>query len=398
MPWKELCTMDLKHEFILKALDSNCNFKELCQEYGISRTTGHKWKNRFFENGFSGLSNQSRRPRVSPNETPEDAICEIIRLKIDHKNWGPKKIRALYARNHPHESIPSLSTFNRILDKAGLVRHRKRRNRSTQKRLRCRMKPEQPNDLWTVDFKGWWYTSEKEKCDPLTVRDDYSKYILSLKAVQKAATEEVKQEFERLFQIYGIPKVIRSDNGPPFASWKGLLGLTRLSAWWLSLGIQLDRITPGKPSENGAHERMHGDIKKELQGQIRGGLKEHQNYFDIWKDEYNNVRPHEALEMQSPVSVYTKSETKYNGNIEEILYPLGYISRQVNDRGCITLDCQKVFISYVLKGYNVGLKENNDETMSVWFDNLRLGEIDLRSLKFKPVLTGKEMSKLKGKV
>ena len=143
---------------------------------------------------------------------------------------------------------------------------------------------------------------------------------------------------------------------------------------------------------------MHRDIKKELQGKIRGGLKEHQNYFDIWKEEYNNVRPHEALDMQSPVSVYTKSETKYDGDIEEIIYPLGFISRQVNNRGCITLDCQKVFISNVFAGFNVGLKENNDETMSVWFDNLRLGEIDLRSFKFKPVLTSEELSKLEGKV
>lgn len=398
MPWKEKDAMDLKLEFALKAMDSNYCFQDLCKEYGITRPTGYKWKERFIQEGFRGLCNKSRKPRVSPNQTAEDVLCEIIRLKVKHVNWGPKKIRELYHRNHLHEELPCLSTFNRVLDKAGLVHHKKRRRQTASQRLQNRITAKEPNDLWTVDFKGWWYTQHNEKCEPLTVRDNFSKYIFSIKLLKKAVTEEVQLEFEKLFKIYGLPKVIRSDNGPPFASARSPLGLTRLSTWWLALGIELDRITPGTPSENGSHERMHGDIKRELQGKIPGGIKKHQVYFDVWKNEYNSVRPHETLKMQTPESVYTKSKRRFESIAKEILYPLGYISRKVNDRGCIVLDKRRIFVSYVFKGYNLGLREYPDETMSVWFDNLRLGEIDLRTYSYKPVQKVKRDSKLKEKV
>lgn len=386
MPWEEKDTMMLKHEFVLRAKQKNCSLKDLCKEFGISRQTGLKWRKRFEDEGFAGLADHSRRPRKSPNTTTEDVVCEIIRFKVLHKKWGPKKIQELYARDHPNGDVPSVSNVHRILDKAGLVRHPKRRKLSVSERIQNRVQAQAPNDLWTVDFKGWWYTQDGQKCDPLTVRDDYSKYILSIKSLSKGNTEEVQLEFERLFRIYGLPKVIRSDNGPPFASARGLLGLTRLSVWWLSLGIALDRITPGHPEENGSHERMHRDIKRELQGQIHGDLKKHQAYFDVWRNEFNSVRPHEALKMQTPESVYIKSDRKYYEDIGKIEYPIGYLSRQVTSRGCITLDEHRIFISYVLQGYNIGLKEIDDETMSVWFDNLPIGDIDLKVYAFKKVV------------
>jgi len=242
-----------------------------------------------------------------------------------------------------------------------------------------------PNDIWTVDFKGWWYTPTGDKCEPLTVRDLYSKYLFTVKAMQSSTTEEVKIEFDKIFNIYGLPKEIRSDNGPPFANVRGLLGLTRLSAWWIYLGIELDRITPGKPSENGSHERMHEDIKRELQGKIIGGIKQHQASFDIWKEEYNCVRPHETLKMQTPESVYIKSDNKYEPNNKEILYPLGYMTRKVNESGVIVIDCHPIFISNAFNGYHIGIKENPNDKMSVWFDNLRIGSIDLQTMKFDRV-------------
>lgn len=388
MPWKEANVMDVKFEFALKALDSYVSMKDLCAEYGISRPTGHKWRDRFIQEGLKGLQEHSRRPKISPNQTSEDVICDLIRFKTAHPKWGPKKIHELYCRAHSNQEPPSLTTVKRILDKAGLVEHRKRRSRTTKQRLENRITAEKPNDLWTVDFKGWWYTSDGLKCEPLTVRDDYSKYILSIKALQKATTEEVRTEFEKLFAINGLPKVIRSDNTPPFASIRGLLGLTKLSVWWLALGIELDRITPGKPQENGSHERMHWDIKRELQGQIRGNLKQHQARFDIWRDEFNSVRPHESLKMKTPESLYTRSHIRMPAEIPMIDYPAGFLLRNVNNRGMVTINRHRVFISYAFSGYDVGLRENYDETYTVWFDNLRLGEIDMRTYGFSPSVEG----------
>ena len=385
MPWKEKDIVELKMEFVLKAMNPNIKLSDLCQHYGISRPTGYKWKRRFMEEGFQGLAERSRKPKNSPNQTSEVVVCEIIKLKMAHINWGPKKIQKLYIRNHPYEEIPSVSTIHRVLENSGLINHRKRRKQTKGQRLQKRIETKNPNDIWTVDFKGWWYTQMGDKCEPLTVRDLYSKYLFTVKAMQTSKTEHVKREFDKIFSIYGLPKVIRSDNGPPFACTRGLLGLTKLSSWWISLGIELDRITPGTPSENGSHERMHRDIKKELQGKITGGLKQHQASFDMWREEYNCVRPHEALDMQTPESVYTKSAIKYEPDNEEILYPLGYLSRKVNKRGIISINSQPIFISCALHGYHLGIKENPDETMSVWFDNLRLGSIDLKTMKFDRV-------------
>lgn len=380
MPWKEKNAMDLKTEFILKSLDRNISFNKLCKEYGISSTTGYKWKNRFMQFGLNGLHERSRKPHTNPNQVTEDVVCEIIRIKNAHKNWGGKKIRELYGNNHPYEKIPSVSTFNRILDKAGLVKHRKRRHRKDIERIHNMIKAENTNDIWTVDFKGWWYTPDSEKCEPLTVRDHYSKYIFSIKLLNSCKTSDVKEEFKRLFKKYGLPKVIRSDNGSPFASGNSVLGLTRLSVWWLSLGIQLDRIRPGKPSDNGSHERMHRDIKMELHGQISGGIREHQAAFNIWKDEYNCIRPHETLGMKTPESVYSKSEIKYEGDVDEIIYPVGYMSRKVNSRGYLSFDKKRIFIGYAFQGYNLGLRETSYDMFDVWFDNLLIGKLDLKVL------------------
>jgi transposase len=239
--------MDQKKEFVLEAMDPLCNFTKLCNKYGISSKTGYKWKSRFIQEGFAGLADQSRRPDTSPTQIPEDTMLEIIRLKLKKKYWGPKKIREIFKQNNPGKKIPCLTSVERILRKAGLIQKRKKNRNGKTIRLETDMIAQKPNDVWTVDFKGWWYTPNKEKVNPLTVRDDYSKYILCIKALNKGDIPSVKAEFELLFKKFGIPKVIRSDNGPPFASSSSLLGLTKLSVWWMALGIQLDRIEPGKP-------------------------------------------------------------------------------------------------------------------------------------------------------
>jgi transposase InsO family protein len=377
MPWKESYVMDQRKEFVLEAMDPLCNFTRLCSKYGISTKTGYKWKSRFIEEGFAGLYDQSRRPAKSPTQIPEDTILELVRLKMKRPKWGPKKIREIYKQKHSGETIPCLTSVERVLRKAGLIEKRKRRRNGKSVRLENRIEAKQPNDIWTVDFKGWWYTPDKEKVNPLTVRDDFSKCILCIKALDKGDIASVKAEFERLFKKNGLPKVIRSDNGPPFASSTSLLGLTKLSVWWMALGIQMDRIEPGKPQQNGAHERMHLDMKNELENQIEGDLRDHQKEFERWRKEFNTERPHEALGMKTPSIVYQESERKYEGVIEDLEYPGNFRVRMVNNRGYVSIKKRMFFVGNPFMGYYVGIRPQPDGLQNVWFGDYLLGSLDM---------------------
>ena len=215
MPWKEARVVDVRTEFVLRAVRDEKRFGELCREFGISRKTGYKWKERFLEQGLNGLEDLSRRPHRSPGEIAEDMVCQIVRIKNDHLGWGPVKIREVFARRHPNAPLPSESTFKRILEKAGLVHKRKARPHSTCGRIENRVVPEGPNDVWTTDFKGWWYTRNQQRCEPLTVRDEFSRFVLCATPLENAKTESVRRHFERLFEDHGVPRVIRSDNGTP---------------------------------------------------------------------------------------------------------------------------------------------------------------------------------------
>lgn len=374
--------MSQKLEFVIRALSKEENFTVLCKEYAISTKTGYKWKNRFIKDGISGLPDASRRPKSSSKQIAENTVCEIVRIKNLKKHWGPKKIRQVYANADPERDIPSLSSVKRILEKAGLIKKKKTRKTTyTNGRIANRIEPEKPNDLWTVDFKGWWYTPQKEKCEPLTVRDDYSKYLLSIVILEKGDITSVKREFERLFCEFGLPITIRSDNGPPFASARSMLGLTKLAVWWLSLGIKLDRITPASPQENGAHERMHRDMKKELQGEINGDLELHQSIFNVWRNEFNTERPHESLKMKTPASKYTKSKRKYE-LFDGFEYPKNCLERMVNDRGCVNYKGHRIFICNAFNGFNIGLDTSGDETTKVWFDDNHIGDINEKDFLF----------------
>jgi putative transposase len=386
MPWKETNVMSQRVEFVMKSFNPNVNFSDLCAEYTISTKTGYKWKERFIKEGLPGLKDKSTRPFSHPKKISEDVICELIRIKKMKKNWGPKKIRLVYAQHHEGEYIPSRTSVERILKKAGFVKKKRRQKQYTSERITNRVIPQQSNDVWTVDFKGWWYTPKKDKCEPLTIRDEFSKYIFSIKILDKSTTYCVKQEFERIFSEFGLPKVIKSDNGPPFANSNSMLGLTKLAVWWMSLGIMPDRIDPGAPFQNGSHERMHRDIKDELEGQIDGELKLHQSMFDIWKEEYNTERPHESLSMKTPSEVYQNSERKYKGTTFEILYPSGYIPRKVNNRGIIYYKGKRTFISNAFAGYYVGLQFDKMK-FNIWFSNIKIGEIDLKTSIFTPIVS-----------
>jgi transposase InsO family protein len=366
--------MEHRIEFALRAMRT-LNFRALCEEYGISAKTGYKWKERFLREGLSGMEEESRRPRSSPVQLPEEEVCEIVRLKLAHLSWGPRKIRELYLRRHGE--VASESTFKRVLERVGLTQKRRRRRRGMEAgRLCSARRGTAPNEVWTVDFKGWWRSWGK-RCEPLTVRDEHSRYVLELRALDNAGTQSVRQAFERLFERAGLPQAIRSDNGVPFASVHGLLGLSRLSAWWVALGIDLERGRPGHPQDNGAHERMHGDISREIEALGQSD----QATFDLWRQSFNYQRPHEALGMRCPGEVYRHSERRYQGTPEDLDYPQ-MCSRRVSAHGTIKLDGQVLFLSSALAGWSVGLKPIAEQRMEVWFGRLLLGEVDLATESF----------------
>lgn len=383
MPWKESLKMDQKIEFSLKAM--NClNFRALCREYGISTKTGYKWKERFLENGIAGMNDESRRPHSSPAGLDEAVVCEIVRLKQAHPKWGARKIRVLYERKH-REEVPSETSFKRVLERAGLTVPRKIRRSSEGGRLSSGLKAEGPNEVWTVDFKGWWKGRDGLRIEPLTVRDEFSRMILEIRSLENSRTETVKACFERLFERHGLPGAIRSDNGPPFASARGLLGLSRLSAWWLALGIGLERSRPGCPQDNGAHERMHLDVRRELQLDAVG---HDQKAFDLWREEYNFVRPHEALAMRSPAEIYQPSRRSFSGTPDELDYGAMDTRRIHPKGGTIVYKRETIMISTSLAGWTVGLAPRSDELLEVWFAKLLLGHLDPKTSSFAAARTG----------
>jgi len=369
--------MNQRTEFVLKSLETE-NFRGLCQEYGISSKTGYKWRERFFRDGLGGLRDLSRRPKRSPGGLAEGVVCEMVRLKNAHRSWGPRKIRALYERAHGRP-VPSESSFKRVLERAGMVEARRTRRRSQAGRLYSDRKATAPNQVWTVDFKGWWYDRQGQRCEPLTVRDEYTRYVLELQAVADARTQTVRERFERLFIQHGLPEAIRSDNGAPFASERGVLGLSRLSAWWLVLGIDLERGRPGCPQDNGAHERLHLDIRRELQGQ---DWTDRQAALDEWRHSFNHERPHEALDLRCPGELYRPSPRAYEGTPEDLTYE-SLAARRVQRQGYIHWQDQRVFVSEALRGWSVGLEPLALGKWTVWFGRLLLGELDERTASFQ---------------
>lgn len=367
--------MEQRVEFALKALRTG-NFRELCQEYGISTKTGYKWRERFLCKGLEGLAEESRRPRYSPLRLDEEVVCEIVRLKLAHGRWGPRKIRELYLRHYGQAA--SESSFKRVLERTGMTVPRKRRKASEAGRLSSGKKAQAANEVWTVDFKGWWHGVGGRRCEPLTVRDEHSRFLLELRAMENARTETVQNNFERLFECHGLPEAIRSDNGSPFASRQAVHGLSRLSAWWVALGIDLERGRPGHPQDNGAHERLHRDISVELECL---GQDVSQDALDLWRHEFNYQRPHQALGMRCPAEIYQASSRKYTASPPELIYP-AMATRNVKASGQISWQGQELFITTSLAGWSVGLKITAQELIEVWFARLLLGWIDPTTASF----------------
>jgi transposase InsO family protein len=384
--------MDQKTQFVLQALNGD-NFRRLCRDYGISAKTGYKWKERFMARGLEGLQEASRRPQSSPGALTEQETCAIIRLKHLHPHWGPLKLRELYSRGQCQEpgqdkdKAPSLSSFKRVLERAGMVHKRRTRCVTGEPgaRLHTGRKASAVNEVWTVDFKGWWHDPEGGRCEPLTVRDEHSRYVLECHRMGKARTQEVWERFEGLFERHGLPQAIRSDNGSPFASYNGVLGLSRLSARWVALGIGLERSRPGCPQDNGGHERMHRDMSTELQCQPQGWS---QAALDTWREEFNHQRPHQALGMKTPGELYTHSTSRYRGLPEDLSYEKLPQSRRISSHGLLKWQGHSIFVSEALCGWSVGLDPQEDGLIDVYFTDLLLGQLEPATHSFLRAASG----------
>ena len=387
MPWKETDKMEQKEQFIQEMLKAEKPFKHLCAEFGISEKTGYKWKNRFFELGNAGLLEQSRATLYHANEIDGDTAAELICIKNAHLAWGPKKVREIYSRQYPQKTTPSLSSVKRILDKAGLVKPRKIKPPCSSgcPRLQQQIQALAPNDVWCIDFKGWW-KSDGEICEPFTVRDRFSRKILCAQLVTSKSSETIRAIMTKLFRKYGLPKCIHSDNGPPFAAPNGLLNLTCLSAWWITLGILPDRSLKGRPDQNGSLERMHGDIAREIEKKVPGGMAANQIVLDAWVEEYNSQRPNEAIGMQMPDEVYETSPRKYTDDFDELEYPMGFLVRKVTGNGEIIVGGIRVSIGFALRGWQIGLKLiNGSNQYHVFLSDFLLGTLDMDFYCFYPL-------------
>jgi putative transposase len=379
MPWQELSVMSQRVEFATRAVLAGdpTSFAELCRQYGISTKTGYKWKQRFLAGGAPALQDQSRRPKGNCNGVGERIVCELVRLRTLHPSWGARKLLEVYQRAYGVEGLPSESSVKRILERSGLVQHRRRRSSEQAGRIQTGVQVEAANDLWTVDFKGWWYARDRGRCEPLTVRDAFSRYVLCVWLAPDAKWLTVRGQFEWLFERYGLPKAIRSDNGRPFAASRAPLGLSQLSAWWVVLGISLDRIAPGKPQQNGAHERMHRDIAVELEGKVDGDVAMYSAEAEVWRNTYNSERPHEGIGMRCPAELYQPSPRKYEGTPEQLSYPAAYLERRVGDHGMIRLHGRYIRLTTAVQGWNVGLEPLGEGVYAVYFATLCLGQVDV---------------------
>jgi transposase InsO family protein len=365
MPWKESSVMDERMRFVIRLKDGE-SMASLCREFKISRKTGYKIFERYEECGLEGLSDRSRRPYRYANQLPEQVESAIVAAKREKPNWGARKIRERLLRRLPHAvKVPACSTIHAVLDRHGLVM------RTTRSRTRTEGTPLSeglsPNDLWCTDYKGEFMLGDKRYCYPLTVTDHASRYLLLCEAMESNAEKPAFTAFEHLFKERGLPRAIRSDNGVPFASPNGLFNLSKLSVWWLRLGISIERIQPGHPQQNGRHERMHLTLKKEATRPAGANILQQQAKFDKFIEEFNNERPHEALDMKCPAEVYTASARPYEG-IPEPHYPFHDRTVMVTSCGRLCLYRKKINLSTSLAGQAVGVKEveNVSGSSALW--------------------------------
>lgn len=381
MPWSETSPMDQKTQFIADVLRGGLAIVELCDDYGISRKTGYKWIDRYLKEGPEGLRDRSRRPTDSPNGTPPELVHAIIDARRRHPSWGGKKLLKILHDKRPRWPWPQRSTVCEILKRNGLVT-KKRRRRAIGHPGKPTTIVTAPNDLWCADYKGQFKTGDGRYCYPLTVTDDFSRYLLGCQGLLDTSVDGAKPVFTRLFREFGLPRRIRTDNGVPFAT-HTLARLSRLSAWWVRLGVMPEFIEPGKPQQNGRHERMHRTLKAEATRPARASCLSQQRRFNTFRAEFNDERPHEALDMQTPDSLYERSPRPMPNRVPRLEYPDRFETRYVSANGGIRWNSEWVCVSTVCAGEYVGLEEIDNGVWNVYFGALKLGRFLERHMRIE---------------
>jgi putative transposase len=376
MPWQERDTVDLRERFILAYQTGLFSMTELCARYGISRKAGYKWLARYHEHGRQGLADRSRAPHSCPHRIDAAVAQLLCTARTAHPHWGPTKLLDYLRPRHSDIDWPAASTVGDLLVRRRLVTKRRRR-RPHQHPGVIPVHTEQPNDLWTTDFKGQFRTRDGIYCYPLTIADLHSRYLLRCQSLRSTKGHGVRTVFARVFAEYGLPGAIRTDNGVPFAT-NGLHGLSQLNVWWMRLGIQHQRILPAHPQQNGAHERMHKTLKAEAIRPPRGTMAAQQRAFTTFVREYNDERPHASLGGATPASRYHPSPRAYTGVLPPLEYPGHFLVKRVTNAGTFRFKERLLFIAHALQQHHIGLEETDDGVWSIYLSTVLLARLDER--------------------
>lgn len=374
MAWRESRVVDERVRFIAAVAESDEPFAELCRQFGVSRKTGYKWVERYELHGPGALEDRTPVPKRCPHRLPDPVADLVVQARKAHPRWGPKKLRALLGEEHPELVVPATSTIGELLKRSGLIRPRRRRLRVPLHS--SPLEPsDRPNGLWAADFKGHFALGDRSRCYPLTISDDYSRYLLKCEGLSETNLAPVQAQFELAFREFGLPERMRTDNGPPFAS-SSLGGLTALSVWWIKLGIIPERIEPGKPEQNGRHERMHRTLKDEATKPPCATLAEQQRAFDRFRHEYNDLRPHEALAQKQPAKLYATSRRPYSGQLRDPEYGDDVIVRRADQHGRLDRKGKKLCLTRHVSREAIGLREIDDGRWELFFGPVLLGILD----------------------
>lgn len=376
MPWKE--PMRERRKMVEDWGSGLYGVSELSQRYGVSRQNVYKWVRRYEEEGVEGLREKSRAPQRCPHKISERVGQAIVAARRAHPTWGPRKLLKWLERRQPGLELPAASTAGELLMREGLVSKRRRAQRRGQPPIEKREAAIEPNEVWTIDFKGQFRTGDGVYCYPLTVIDEATRYLLGCQALCATTITLSRRTLERIFAEHGLPGVIRSDNGSPFCAANSALGLTELSVWWTELGIGHHRIEPGHPEQNGAHERFHRTLKRDTTSPPAANGRAQQRRFSRFRHEYNHERPHQALGDVPPAERWRPSQRTYSGRVAEPEYPAHWLVRRVDHSGHFKLRSQQLFLCCPLRRKWIGLDEIGDGLWAIHFHHLELARYDER--------------------
>lgn len=377
MPWKHTDAVNERLRFVAKAQEGLYSMKELCERFGVSRQTGYTTLERYADKGIDGLKDGSHAPIRCPHQMSDEVREVLLEARRKHPYWGPRTLLSWLQPRYPGLALPAASTVGDLYSREQLVKRRPARRKWNQPG-RTQVVVREPNDLWTMDFKGEFRTRDGHLCYPLTIADGHTRFLLAVDGLTSTAHVGAREVVERVFREYGLPGVIRTDNGGPFAT-KAIAGLSRLNVWWTQLGIRQDRIAPGHPEQNGSHERMHRTLKQETVWPPAADASEQQERFDGFRGEFDFERPHQALAMKTPGSLYERSRRELPAQLPEPEYPGHCVIRQVRANGILYFRDREIFLSELLIGHRIALEEIGDRLWSIYFYDLLLARLDERT-------------------